>query len=413
MWFSIRGICIAVILLSPAQLVAETQFYRGNMDVVTGSGMLCEKVLGQHTISLVFEKSDHNSAITGYFEGKGITIGRFSGTDLARMTVIYPDYDEEQATGHLLSLTRSHSILEGELHDKHVNASAKVCNFDLARLKLQLVAEGESARIQLTQVTKLFDAELANSNARALTRKGDYENALPLFKKALDLADTVLDHDLFPLDSSIVGLASSYFWLGRFKEFNQIYDERFGTVTDEQGKHILNGQRFMSQFHMGSEAVKRGEYDEALKILLPTYKLNMQNMEIIGSIITSYLHSERFIDAIGFLEQGIPKLDREADRKVVIGTIAMISFLKAKKDEKDGREIEAEADLRKAVSLNPAYVPFLVALARQRHKAGSFEEANKLLLEGLDRFKDEPSRKEIIVALEKMKQIETIMKSVR
>jgi len=413
MMFTIRRLCIVVILLSPAQLLAETQLFKGNMDVITGSGKLCEKVLGRHDITLILEKDDNKSEVSGYFEGNGITIGRFSGTDLARMTVIYPDYDKERATGHLLSLTRSHSLLEGELHDKQVDASAEVCSFDLARLSLQLVAEREPARYQLQQATKLFDAELANSKARALMRMGDYENALPLFEKALDLADTALEHDRFPLDSSINGLASSYFRLGRFKEFNRIYDERFGTVTNEWVKSILNGQRFVAQFHLGNEAVKRGEYDEALNILLPAYKLNMQNMEIIDSIITSYLESERFVEATSFLEQALGKLDREEDRRTVVGTIAMINFLKAKKDEKDGKDIDAEVNLRKALFLNPNYAPFWVALARQRHKAGSFEEASKLLQEGLNRFKDEPSRKVIIVALEKMQQIEIILKSVR
>lgn len=413
MWFCVRGILIVTILLSPAQLVAETQLYRGNLEVVTGSGKLCEKVMGQHDISLVLENDKEKSELRGFFEGEKLTIGKFSGTDLTRMTVIYPYYDEERATGHLISLSRSNSLLVGELHDKHVDEALEECSFDLATLNLQLVAVGEPAEIQLQQAAKLFDAELANSKALAFIKKGDYENALPLFKNALELADAARNHDLFPLDSSIVGLASSYFWLGRFNEFNQVYDSRFATVADEQGKAILNGQRFMAQFHLGNEAVKRGEYDEALKILLPAYTLNMQNMEMIGSVITSYLQSERFTDAISFLEQAEPRLDREADRTVVVGTIAMISFFKARKDEKDGREMEAEAGLRRAVSLNPAHAPFLVALARQRHKAGSFKEANALLQEGLLRFKDEPSRNEIFAALEKMRQIEIILKSIR
>lgn len=410
---TIRGIVIAAMLLFPGQLLAETQLFRGTMDVVTGSGKLCEAALGQHAISLVFEKNDNKSEVYGYFEGKGITIGKFSGANLSRMTVLYPDYDEERATGHLLSLTRSHSLLEGELHDKHIDNAREDCSFDLARLNLQFVAEGEPARYQLQQAATLFDAELANSKALALIRKHEYENALPLFEKARALADTAIDHTLFPLDSSIVGLASCYFWLGRFKEFNQIYDKHLNTVTDAQGINILNGQRFLVQFHFGNEAVKRGEYDEALNILLPAHKLNVQRLEIIGPIITSYLESERFDEAGSFLEQALENMVREPDRRTVSAAIAMVSFLKAKKDEKDGRDNEAEADLRKALALNPNHAPFLVALARLRHKAGNFEEANKLLQEGLLRFKDESSRNTIMLAFEKMQQIEAIMKSVR
>jgi tetratricopeptide (TPR) repeat protein len=413
MWFSIQSICIAVILLFATQVGAETQLFHGNIDVITGSGRLCEGFLGLHAISVVIDNGDKGSEVSGYFEGKGLTIGRFSGTDLARMTVIYPDYDEERATGHLLSLIRSHSLLEGELRDKHVDASSEGCSFDMARLNLKLVAEGEPAKNQLQKMTRLFDAHLANSKAHVLVSKGDYEKALPLFEKSLELANPDTDYNHFLLNSSMLGLASSYFRLGRFKEFNRIYDERFGTVTNEWVKSNLNGLRFVAQFHLGNEAVRRGEYDEALNILLPAYTLNMQNMEIIDSIITSYLRSRRFVEATSFLEQALAKLDREEDRRTVVGTIAMISFLRFKRDAKEGREIEAEADLRKAFSLNPNYAPFWVALARQRHKAGSFEEANTLLQEGLNHFKDEPSRKVIIVALEKMQQIEIILKSVR
>jgi tetratricopeptide (TPR) repeat protein len=413
MWFCIRGIFIAAVLLSPAQLVAETQLYRGNMDVVRGSGKQCEKALGKHAISLVIEESGNSLDVNGYFEGKGITIGKFSGTNPARMTVIYPYYDEERAAGNLISLSRSNTLLAGELHDKHVDEALEVCSFDLATLSLQLVAEGEPARSRMQQAARLFNSELANSKAFDLIKKGEYENALPLFEKTLDLADTALEHDMYPLDSTISGLAGSYFRLGRFKDFNRIYDERFGTVTNEWVRSMLNSQRFVVQIHLGNEALKHGEYDKALNILLPAYKLNMQSLEIMESIIASYLQNERFDEAASFLEQAVPKLNREEDRRTVVGTIAMINFLKARKDEKHGREIEAEADLRKAVFLNPDHATFWVALARLRHKAGSFEEANALLQEGLLRFKDEPSRNEIFAALEKMRRIEIILKSVR
>ena len=413
MWYCIRGIFIAAILLSPARLVAETQLFRGNIEVVTGSGKLCEKVLGRHDISLVLEDDRGKSELRGFFEGEKFTIGKFSGTDLARMTVIYPYYDEERATGHRISLSRFNSLLVGELHDKHVDESLEECSFDLATLNLQLVAEGDPARNQLEQAAKLFDAELANSKALALIKKGEYEKALPLFEKALDLADTALDHGLFPLNSSIVGLASSYFRLGRFKDFNRLYDERIGTVTDEMIKSLLNGQRVIVQLHLGRASVQRGEYDEALNVLMPAYNLDVQKREIIGTIMIAYIRSNRFVEAISFLEQAESKLNLDGDRKEVVDVIAMVNFLKAKRAEKDGKDIEAEEDLRKAVNLNPTVASFWVALARQKHKAGSFSEAEKLLMEGLNHINDEPSRNKIFAALEKMKQIETLMKPLR
>jgi tetratricopeptide (TPR) repeat protein len=294
-----------------------------------------------------------------------------------------------------------------------VDENLEACSFDLARLNLQLAAEGEPARERQLQMSKLFDAQLANSKAHAFAGKADYEKALPFFEQVLELADSAKERERFPLDSAIVGLAGSYFRLGRFQDFNLLYDKRFGSVTVEWVKYILNNQRQTVQLYLGHAAAGRGEYDEALNALLPAYKLDMHNVEIIGAIVAAYIRSNRLIEAGSFLEQAEPRLAREADRKEIAGAIAMVNFLKARNEEKAGKFAEAEAHLRTSVSRNPEIAAFWVALARQRHKAGSFEEARKLLQEGLEHVKDDQSRNEIVVALEKIQQIETIMKSVR
>jgi len=404
---------LSAILLLPAHLKAETALYRGTMDVVSGSGKLCRDSLGKHAVSLVLVTDGSGKELKGYFEGENLTIGTFSGSDQARLKVSYPFHDADRASGHLISLFRSTNQLTGELHDKHVDDSSEECSFDQALLNLQLAAEGDSAEKRLLHMARLFDAQLANSQALDLAGKGSFEAAVPLFEKVLDLSDADSERAQFPVDSAIAGLSSSYFRLGRFKEFSSLYDRRIESVSAVWARALLNSQQETVQLHLARAAAGRGEYDAALNRLLPAYNLNKQNLELIGAIVTTYVRSDRLDDAARFLEKAESVMARDSDRKEIAGAFAMVSFLKARKAEKDGRISEAEDNLRDSVSRNPEFAAPWVALARQRHKAGNFEEARKLLLDGLKSIKDEQARNEITAALEKMQQIETIMKAVR
>jgi thioredoxin-like negative regulator of GroEL len=93
--------------------------------------------------------------------------------------------------------------------------------------------------------------------------------------------------------------------------------------------------------------------------------------------------------------------------------MAQVYYQKAAKAGKSGKDSEAEDDLKRAVALDPDSVICLIALARLRHKAGSFSEAESLLSAGLERSRDDDSRREISAARERLKQTEVILSKLR
>jgi tetratricopeptide (TPR) repeat protein len=163
----------------------------------------------------------------------------------------------------------------------------------------------------------------------------------------------------------------------------------------------------------GRMLLVKAEYEEALKVLMQAYQLNPRNKDSIHTVMAVYFRSGRYNEAISFLEQAGAKLEQAADRKEINDIIALIYFKKGLKDAKSGTETEAEASLRKAVALNPQSARYLEALVRMRHKAGHFDEAEKLLSQGLDRITDESSRRELMALQEKLRQTEMIIKKLQ
>ncbi len=157
----------------------------------------------------------------------------------------------------------------------------------------------------------------------------------------------------------------------------------------------------------------KAEYEAALKILMQAYQLNPRNMDTIHTVMAVYIRSGRYSEAVAFLEQAGAKLEQAADRKEINDIIALVYFKKGLKDAKNGKEEEAETSLRKAVALDPKNVQYLEALARMRHKAGHFDEAEQLLDQGLEQITDDSSRREIMAEQEKLRQTEMIIKKLK
>jgi tetratricopeptide (TPR) repeat protein len=163
----------------------------------------------------------------------------------------------------------------------------------------------------------------------------------------------------------------------------------------------------------GRMLLAKAEYEAALKILMQAYQLNPQDRDNIHTVMAVYIRSGRYSEAVAFLEQAGAKLEQAADRKEINDIIALIYFKKGVKDAKNGKEEEAETSLRKAVALDPQNAQYLEALARVRHKAGHFDEAEQLLSQGLEQITDDSSRQEIMAVLEKLRQTEMIIKKLK
>ena len=404
----VRVISLMLPLLAAAPALAGIQLYRGAMEAVTAPSMTCEGVLGKHPATLVIIEDSAQTGLNGYFESDMLAVGKLAGSDPAHLRVGYPGQD---SSGNTISLTRSGATtLTGELNGA---TTVKNCTFDIGRLTLYLVDDEKTAAATLQRLATRFDARAMLYQALSLTQIGNCEGALPLFEKSLGLADAVFGQGSPQLDLYIMGLANCYSKLGRAKEFNALYDQRFRTASDETLKTALTRLRVNALAQEGRILLAQADYEAALKILMQAYQLDPQNRDSIHIVMAVYIRSGRYNEAVAFLEQAGAKLEQAADRKEINDIIALIYFKKGLKNAKSDKETEAEASLRKAVALDPQSAQYLEALARMRHKAGHFDEAERLLSHGLEQITDESSRREIMAVQEKLRQTEMIIKKLK
>lgn len=400
---AIRLLFLILPLFAVTPARAGMQLYRGTMEAVTAPSKACEGVLGKHPATLVIVEDASQTRLNGYLESEGISVGKLSGSDLAHLEISYPGAN---GGGTIIFLARSGMALTGEL-----NGSTMVnqCTIDLGRLTLSPVKDDKAAPVILNRLASQFEAQTMLYQAFSL----GCEEALPLFEKSLGLADSVFGQGAPQLTHYIGGLANCYAKLGRIKEFNALYDQRIDTLSDESLKTALTRFRVNELIQEGRKLLAQTDYDASLKVLMQAYRLNPRNKDSIHMVMAAYVHSGRYDEAVSFLEQAVAKFEEAADRKEINDITALVYFRKATKDAKNDKEAEAEASLRKAVALAPESVQYLVVLARMRHKAGYFEEAEKLLGQGLERITDEPSRREILAVQEKLRLTEMIIKKLQ
>jgi tetratricopeptide (TPR) repeat protein len=404
----VRVISLMLPLLAATPALAGIQLYRGEMEAVTAPSTICEGVAGKHPATLVIIEDSAQKGLNGYFESDVLSVGKLAGSDPAHLMIRYPGQDGSENT---ISLTRSGATtLTGE---PIAAAAVNNCTFDIGRLTLNLVDDEKTASATLKRLANQFEAQATLYQAFSLTQNGNWEGALRLFEKSLGLADAVFVQGSPKLNHYIMGLANCYAKLGRAKELNALYDQRISTASDEHLKTALTGLRVNLLAQEGRMLLAQAEYEAALKILLQAYQLNPQNRDSIHTVMAVYVRSGRYDEATAFLEQAAAKLEQPADRKEINNIVALIYFKKGLKNAKNGKEAEAEASLRKAVALDPQSAPYLEALARMRHKAGHFDEAEKLLSQGLEQITDESSRREIMAIQEKLRQTEMIIKKLQ
>jgi len=391
---------------------AGVGLYTGTMDVVSVSGKSCAGLTGRHAVSLVIRR-DEGDVVSGYFWGLRITTGRFSGNASSGLAVSYPYYDTFKATGHQLSISNNANDLLAELRDRHIEPDVDDCNFDLAKMSMSRTSDGKAAEAHLKLLAGLFDAQLVRSEAFSLARAGQYDTALPLYEKALALAEPAAVGNETLLAPYITGLANAYVKLGRFDEFNKLYDQRIDAVRDEGVRAIFTGHRVHSLYKTGKAALAREEYPAALESFRKAYDLQPQNRDVIAAVMTAHLRTKDLDSAIVFLAGALKEIDDENVRKEVREALAHVYFLRSKESLKDNKDAEAEADLKNAEEQDPNSVKYLIALARLRHKAGSLAKAEKLLQQGLERLQSATAREEIFAARDKMRQTEAILNKLR
>lgn len=412
--FSSIVLCAALLGNFPGTGAAGTVLYKGTMDILTVSGKGCAGVAGRHPLSLVLSREDGDGEVSGFFEGEGVTLGRFSGRDLKDLQVRYPLHEEARASGHLLSLTRLSEGLSGELRDKHLEANAEDCNFDLARLDLTNKDDGPGAGEASERLSISFDAQLLRSEALALAHAGRHAESLPLYRKALERAEKIRgDKDPDRLVPYLTGLAGAYVKLGQFDLFHRFYEERIGAITNPGARAIFDGYRFRALLMNGKSALLREEFPAALDDFMKARTLYPESKEAVAAIMMVYMRTEEFGKAIAFLED-VQKSEASLNlRQEVQTALAHLYFLRGRNLDRKGDLAAAERDLKRAEELEPQAVGYLIALARLRHKTGTLADAEKMLSTGLERFQRESDRQQLAAALERMRQTEQILGKLR
>jgi tetratricopeptide (TPR) repeat protein len=259
----------------------------------------------------------------------------------------------------------------------------------------------------------LYEAQLTRAAAISISRSGSHAESVHVFEKALALADKIYPPDSEKLLPYLTSLANSYMRTGRYLDFSALYNSRKDTLHGEAVRFIFTHHQIRSLLQVGRAAMGREEYQIALDNFRQALKIDYKNRDAIAATMSALVRSGQHAEAIEFLEETEQKLDTEPDRKGVREATALVAYQKARKEQKAGRTAEAERSLRKAIKLDPGTAYYLVVLARWVHKAGKYSEADAILKRGIDSFKDEAGRKELIEARDKLRQTEIILAKIR
>ena len=402
---------IALSLALPQSGFAQFRYYTGTMEIVVSSGKACKDLKDRHAVEMVI--NDSQAEISGYFSGEDLTIGHFAGANRARLAVTYPYQDEIRASGHFISINNKGSQITAELKDRHIDESMDECNFDQARLTLDLVQDKQLTEKRRSLISNLFEAQLLRSKGMALVKTGQNSAAVPLYEKALALVDAVAAQNPKIMAPFITSLANSYIRAGLFQDFNRLYEEHAEKIVDPGVKAIFTGHRVRILMDQGKADLRSEKYEQALVSFQHAYQLHPQGQETIAAVMTANVRAGNHDGAITFLEQALIALENENDQKDVREAIAMVFFQKAKKESRNDQSSLAEASLRKAISFAPDTVSYQVALARLRHKLGDLNEAELLLDKALEHFKDHSARQELIEARDKLRLTDRILAKLR
>lgn len=302
--------------LLPVTSFATIELYTGTIQIVSVSGKACGGMKGTHAVSLFLRQDEGSSAVSGFFGGETVTTGKFSGTELSQLDVRYPYHDDARAAGHFLSITSKSEALKAELRDRHLEPTEDDCNFDLARLNLTRVGSGEAAELRLKPVAALFEAQLIRSEAFALARTGRFDEALPLYEKALGMADPVAGNDAEKIAPYITGLANAYVKLGRNEQFSRLYDERIGSIKDEAVRTIFSGHRVRSLLQAGKAALAGEDYNLALENFRKAYRLEPAGIEVIAAVMMTQMRMKDYNGAVAFLEEALKSVEGEGGDRI-------------------------------------------------------------------------------------------------
>ena len=448
-------ICTFLLLALPlgSYASASITLYRGEMELVAISGGGCtekDKAGSRLPLELLLElgSSSPGQKITGYFNGPDMQRGRFSGSDLGRMQVVYPDNPGFQ--GDFLSLSTTPGGLEGELHEK-TQADSTNCYFEKAVVRLKQVASGSRVESEYLRQRDLFSADAYFLSGQSLLKEDKPEKAIPELTKSLDLRNKVNPKDPDKA-APVVAIAIAQIMNGREAKalalMRELLGDKSGTgdaivrqrmavsgsiCNDEQYLESYAGHTAALQlmdtvarefgpldgvavplaacyYEMAREQKEQDDPDGAIVLFKKSLKLNPENPDSIAGIAMSLVDKEAPAEGRRYLNEHAKNFLKTAGKEPYDSLLSYLYAAEAQQDENDGDLSRAEELSREAVKVRPGERTLIIALTRVLGKEGKSTQARRLLEEGRNGCRDEACRQEYSDEIARQDMIERLVK---
>jgi len=432
---------IAFMLLAlplPAGASSTITLYRGDMELVTVSGTGCtEKDASGSRLPLDLTLEQSSSAqgteIKGYFKGPDLQIGRFYGTALDQMQVVYPDAPGTPQ-GNTLRLSMKTGGVEGELHEKP-KADTGDCYFEKALVTLKQEATGTEAESAYLRQADLFSAEVSYISGQALLQADKPKEAIPELTKSLGLRQKVNPTDpdrVYPA----VSLAIAHLMDGQETKAMSVLrgllvapsasggalvKQRTAVSVslcgDEQSLQSDAGQQASRRLmdlvardfgsldgvavplaacynEMGKFHKEQDDPESAIELFQQALKLNPGNPESIAGVTMCYVDMENPAEGRKYLSEHAKLFITNAGKESYVDFMSYLYAAEAQQAEGDGELARAEELSRDAIKSKPGDRATIIQLTRILGKEGKGSEAKKLLEEGRKGCSDESCRQD-------------------
>jgi len=449
------SVFVFLLSLSLASHSAAMTLYSGEMELVAVSGGGCaEKDKPGTRIPLVLtleQVGDSNGRqITGYFSGPEIQTGRFSGDDLGRLQLVYPDEAKLNQGNNILELSIGVLGVDGELREKP-QSDFEECYFEKAVLKLKQEAAGDKAESVFARQSNLFSAEAHFASGHALLKADKPEEAIADFTKSLNLRSMVDPNDP---DRAVpaVSLALAQIMAGREAKAEAVLRDLLGTKTetgDEPLKRrtvasvsLCNEEQFLESdagrkasrqlmdivartfgslegvavplsacyCEMAKEQREQDDPDLAIEYFKKALKLNPDNPDIVTGVAMSFVDKEAPAEGRKYLDEHKEHFIKRSGKEPYDALLSYLYAAEAQQEASDGDLSRAVDLLREAVKAEPGDRSLMIELTRVLGKKGKTAEARKLLEGGRKDCRDESCRREFADEIARQEMIERMVK---
>ncbi len=454
----VTTIIIALLVFSSplASCASATMFlYSGEMELVTVSGSGCSEKYqpgSRIPLDLTLEQGgpSNGKQIDGYIQGQNIQIGHFTGNDLTRLQVVYPD-EPNPEKGHSLALaTTSEGIIKGELREKPQEDSTN-CYFEKAILNLERKATDSKAKIVLDRQSEMYSAEANYISGQSLLKADKPEDAIRDLTKSLNIRNILNPNNpdrAFPA----VSIAVAHIMAGREpKALAVIRDLLMDNSRNEEEKitqrmtvsiALCNniqyfesdaGQKASTQlidivarefgrldgmsvpiaacyYEMGKERKGQDDPDLAIDYFQKSLNLNPDNPDSITGLVLSLVDKEKPAEARKYLNSHSQIYIRMAGRETYEALLSYLISLEARQEENNGKLPHSEELFREALKSKPGVFPLIINLTRVLGREGKFAEARKLLVDGRKNCPGEACRQEFADEIARQVLIERMVK---